>query len=129
MLFRSYKEYHSKKVGFVGFFPDFSCKPQDMKAFAEKYHIAFPLNSDYHKDWSRKFGVKVMPEVAVWDHHSDRLIYRGRIDDSYVRVGKRKTHLQNEDLKDIIMDWLEGNVPPDTIETQAIGCFINFADP
>jgi len=124
-----YEKYHSKKVGFIGYFPNFSSKPEQIDDFATLYHLAFPLKQDYDKEWTRKFGITVTPEVALWDHRSDRLIYRGRIDDSYVRVGKRKLHPQNEDLKNIIEDWLAGQTPQDTTVTQAIGCFINFTDP
>ncbi|MBK9983052.1 MAG: hypothetical protein IPP15_11625 [Saprospiraceae bacterium] len=123
-----YKKYHSKKVGFIGYFPNFASKPEQIEAFASTYHLAFPVKQDYYKDWTRKFGITVTPEVAVWDHREDRLIYRGRVDDSYVRVGKRKLHPQNEDLKNVIDSWLAGSVPQDTIVTQAIGCFINFTD-
>jgi len=124
-----YNQYHSKKIGFIGYFPNFSTKPSQIEAFGEKYNLAFPLRQDYYKDWTNRFGIKVTPEVAVWDHRSDRLLYRGRIDDSYVRVGKRKLHSQHEDLKNIIESWLSGSTSSTTIETQAIGCFINFADP
>ena len=129
LLNEFYDKYHSKKVGFIGYFPNFSSKPEQIEEFGTKYHIAFPLKQDYYKDWTRKFGVTVTPEVAVWDHREGKLIYRGRIDDSYVRVGKRKIHPQNADLKDSIDSWLKGQTPSDTIVTQAIGCFINFTDP
>lgn len=123
-----YEKYKSKKVGFIGYFPNFSSKPDQIEAFGKTYHLPFPLKQDYYKDWTKKFGITVTPEVAVWDHRENRLIYRGRVDDSYVRVGKRKLHPQNEDLKNVIESWLAGSVPQDTIVTQAIGCFINFTD-
>ncbi len=71
----------------------------------------------------------VTPEVAVWDHRTERLLYRGRIDDSYVRVGKRKLHTQHHELRDIIEGWLRGEVPDELVTTHAIGCYINFNSP
>ncbi len=124
-----YDFYHGRKVGFIGYFPNFASKPEQIEKFGKKYRLAFPLKQDYYKDWTKKFGITVTPEVAVWDHRENRLIYRGRIDDSYVRVGKRKTHPQNRDLKNVIEAWLSGNPPQDTVITQAIGCFVNFTDP
>ena len=124
-----YEKYHPKKVGFIGYFPNFSSKPKQIEDFALKYRLAFPLMQDYYKVWTKKFGITVTPEVAVFDHRTDRLIYRGRIDDSFVRVGKRKLKIQNEDLKNTIEMWFTGRTPGDTILTQAIGCFINFDDP
>ena len=124
-----YGEYKGQKVGFIGYFPNPASKSDRIEAFAKTYKIDFPLKQDYNKDLAKKFGVTVTPEVAVWDHKTETLLYRGRIDDSYVRVGKRKYHTQHSDLKDIIEDWLKGIVPDKTIETQAIGCFINFGKP
>lgn len=121
-----HKEYKDKRVGFAGYFPGPSTKPDHVQDFGTKYHLKFPLQEDYHQALAKKLGIKVTPEVAVWDHRSGQLIYRGRIDDSYVRVGKRKLHPQNHDLKDVIDNWLKGNIPDKMIETQAIGCFINF---
>lgn len=126
LLTKYHEIYKDKKVGFVGYFPNSSAKAYNVKAFAEKYHIHFPLKSDFDKEWTKKFGITITPEVAVWDHRSDRLIYRGRIDDSYVRVGKRKLHVQHQDLKNVIDDWASGKCPADTIVTRAIGCLINL---
>ncbi|MDQ3015164.1 MAG: hypothetical protein M3R25_00340 [Bacteroidota bacterium] len=123
-----YKKYHDQKVGFIGYFPSFNDKPDAIEAFGKKYKIDFPLKQDYYKDWSKKMGVTITPEVAVWDHRTDRLIYRGRIDDSYVRVGKRKTHPQSPDLKNIIDGWLLNQTPDTLVQTQAVGCFISFKD-
>lgn len=127
-LTRLYTTYHTQKVGFVGYFPNAASTSEQIEVFAKDYKITFPLLPDYAKDLTRKFGIKVTPEVAVWDHRSEQMIYRGRIDDSYVRVGKRKTHPQNRDLVEIIDAWLLNETPGTLVQTQAIGCFISFTD-
>ena len=127
-LSRLHEIYGSRKVGFVGYFPNASTTVERIEAFAKDYHISFPLQEDYSKDLTRKLGITITPEVAVWDHRTDQQIYRGRIDDSYVRVGKRKTHPQQYDLVGIIEDWLTHPDPQLLVQTQAIGCFINFTD-
>ena len=127
-LTRLYETYHTQKVGFVGYFPNSSSTSEQIAAFGNDYKIAFPLLPDYAKDLTHKFGITVTPEVAVWDHRSDQLIYRGRIDDSYVRVGKRKIHPQSRDLENIITSWLMGENQETLVQTQAIGCFISFTD-
>jgi len=120
--------YRSKKVGLIGYFPNPASTAPKVKAFAENYHISFPLRSDFRQELARQFGITVTPEVAVWDHRTEQLIYRGRIDDSYIRVGKRKLNPQHDDLKNIIDTWIKGDTTQDTVITQAIGCFINFTD-
>jgi len=127
-LSRLNKAYRAKKVGFIGYFPNPATTADRIDAFARDYHIAFPLREDYSKDLARKFGITITPEVAVWDHRTNQQIYRGRIDDSYVRVGKRKTHPQHYDLVGIIEDWLTHPDPQLLVQTQAIGCLINFTD-
>lgn len=127
-LTRLFDKYRSEKVGFVGYFPNAAASPEKMSAFAESYHLDFPLIQDPDKAMARKFGVTITPEVAIWDHGHDQLIYRGRIDDSYVRVGKRKLHPQHFDLQEAIDGWLLGDYPQSLVQTQAIGCFINFTE-
>jgi len=124
-----FEKYNDKKIGFIGYFPNISSKPEKIEDFAKKFRIAFPLKQDHYKELTKKFGITITPEVAVWDHRSDRLIYRGRIDDSYVRVGKRKLHPQHLDLQDVIDGWIVGRVPDDMIVTQAIGCYIGPSIP
>ena len=128
-LTRLYEMFREKGIGFIGYFPNLSSKANHIEVFARNYRIEFPLNQDYNKDWTSKFGITITPEVAVWDHRSQRLIYRGRIDDSYVRVGKRKQHPQHHDLEDVIDSWVTNQVPGELVQTQAIGCFITFTDP
>jgi thiol-disulfide isomerase/thioredoxin len=127
-LTRLFEKYRLKKVGFVGYFPNDATSPDRIKTFGEAYRLEFPLLRDYNKALARKFGITITPEVAVWDHRLDQLIYRGRIDDSYVRVGKRKLHPQHFDLQETIDAWLSGVYPQTLVQTQAIGCFINFTD-
>ena len=40
----------------------------------------------------------VTPEVFVYNLKQDSVYYRGRIDDNYARVGKRKLQIQSDDL-------------------------------
>lgn len=127
-LTRLYEKYRSKKVGFVGYFPNAATSPEKMNGFAKSFHLQFPLIQDSDKALARKFGITITPEVAVWDHRLEQLIYRGRIDDSYVRVGKRKLHPQHFDLQEMIDGWLLGQHHTSLVQTQAIGCFINFTD-
>ncbi len=127
-LSRLYETYRSKKVGFVGYFPNPATTADRIEAFGRDYHLDFPLLEDYNKAITRKFGITITPEVAVWDHRAGWQIYRGRIDDSYVRVGKRKTHPQTHDLEATIESWIQRESPQLITQTQAIGCLISFTN-
>jgi len=125
-LTRLYDKYGKNHVGFVGYFPSQTTGPEEIAAFANQFKLAFPLFPDPDKDWTKKFDIKITPEVSVFDHRTDRNIYKGRIDDSYVRVGKRKLHPQAHDLEDIIKAWQLNQTPDSLVQTEAIGCFITF---
>jgi peroxiredoxin len=125
-LTRLYEKYHAQHVGFVGYFPSAETDIEQITWFGSEFRIAFPLLADHDKSLCKKLGITITPEVAVWDHRSNQMIYRGRIDDSYVRVGKRKLHPQSHDLDDIIHDWTLNQTPEVLVKTQAIGCFITF---
>lgn len=128
-LTRLNETYSEKGVGFIGYFPNSATSKEAINKFGQDFRIDFPLKIDDDQFFVKKFEINVTPEVAVWDHRSDRLIYRGRIDDSYVRVGKRKLHPQHHDLEDIINAWIALESTDQLTETQAIGCFINFDSP
>jgi|WetSurMetagenome_2_1015567.scaffolds.fasta_scaffold177122_2 hypothetical protein len=125
-LTRLYDKYGHKHVGFVGYFPSPTTGPKEIAAFGDKFKLAFPLFPDPDKTWTKKFGITITPEVSVLDHRTDHTIYKGRIDDSYVRVGKRKLNPQTHDLEDMIKAWQLNQTPDSLVQTEAIGCFITF---
>jgi peroxiredoxin len=127
-LTRLYDKYHKDHVGFIGYFPSPMTGSHEIEAFADKFKLKFPLLPDPDKTWTRKFEITVTPEVSLLDHRTDRTIYKGRIDDSYVRVGKRKLHPQSHDLEDMIKAWQLNQIPDTLVQTQAIGCFITFTE-
>ena len=70
--------------------PNLSSKPNQIETFKEKYQIPFELETDYCHKKREEFEATVTPEVIVYNESKEQLIYKGRIDDAYARVGKRK---------------------------------------
>lgn len=124
----SLKELHQKyadnTIEFIGLFPNFSSKPENIEQFKEKYQIPFDLKTDYYHTIKEKFEAMVTPEVVVYNESAEEIIYKGRIDDAYARVGKRKRVTSTSELKDVL-EALANNEPILTANTQAVGCFIN----
>ena len=125
-LTRLYDHYRIDHVGFTGYFPSPTTDTAAIASFAERFKLEFPLLPDPDQAFARKMDITITPEVAVLDHRTNRIIYKGRIDDSYVRVGKRKLHPQKHDLEDIIKAWQLNQTPEVLVQTEAIGCFITF---
>jgi len=120
-------EYHSAEIEFIGVFPNFSTKPKDIEKFKVEYDIPFELKTDYFKKLSKKFGAKLLPEVFVYDHKKQEVLYSGRIDDRYVSIGKRRQIIKTFDLKNALDNI---NAQKDILvkRTEPIGCFINYND-
>ncbi len=64
----------------------------------------------------------ITPEAAVFDG-AGRLLYRGRIDDRFVELGRERLAATTQDLRDAIGAVLAGR-PVHPARTQAVGCFI-----
>ncbi len=118
-------EFKSKRIGFVGLFPNTWSKDSTINDFKIKYALKFPLKTDHFKTFTKKFGVSITPEVAVWSHRNNSLVYRGKIDNLYERIGRRRQKATTSELKDVLSAWiLNKNILYS--ETKAVGCFINL---
>jgi hypothetical protein len=70
----------------------------------------------------RYVGATITPEVAVVV--GGRVVYRGRIDDRFVDLGRERPAPTRRDLFETLTAILEGKTPPHA-NTQAIGCYIS----
>jgi hypothetical protein len=64
----------------------------------------------------------ITPQAFVIDRSGD-IRYRGRIDNLYAALGKRRQQVTSHDLRDALDAVLEGRPVPHP-ETEALGCFI-----
>lgn len=122
-----YEDYKNDQIDFIGYFPNFSSKKENIARFKETHSIPFPLKTDYFKTQSKKFNAEVLPTVVVYDEVKKAILYAGRIDDRYHKVGQQKRVITSYDLKNAL-DSILADKPISVKNTQAIGCFINFAD-
>lgn len=117
-------QYANDNLQFVGVFPSFSSKKENIEAFKEKYKIPFLLKTDYFKTKTKLLDATVTPEVVVYNEHKKSILYRGRIDNTYFRVGKKRTVTTTSDLADAL-EAIANHQPIKIDKTQPIGCFIN----
>jgi hypothetical protein len=66
-------------------------------------------------------GATVTPEAAVYA--GGRIVYRGRIDDRYVDLGRERLEPTVHDLADALAAVVSGKPVPNPV-TQPVGCFI-----
>ena len=117
------QEYESKGVRFYLVHGDAELSDENAKKHAEAYRFACPVLIDRKHVLLRNLGVKRTPEVAVVGPDCS-LLYRGRIDDLYVSIGKRRFAATTHDLRDALDAILSGKAVPSP-RTQAVGCAIS----
>ena len=122
-----YDVYASDEISFVGYFPNFSSKKKNIDKFKKTFSIPFELKTDYYKTQTKKFGAEILPTVVVYDEKKKIVLYAGRIDDRYHKIGKQKRVITSYDLINAL-DSIIADKPILIKNTQPIGCFINFAD-
>ncbi len=95
------------------------------RAHAAAYGHAGPILIDRAHALVRATGVSVTPEVAVLGPAGE-LLYRGRIDDLYGDVGKKRHVATTHELRDALAAIVAGQAVP-LPRTQAVGCYISDA--
>ncbi len=122
-LSRIYKDYASRgvRVYFVHVDPD--VEADDVIAHAKEYKLKGPvflLDRDHRL--VKRAGATITPEAAVFSNKG-KLLYRGRIDDLYGGVGKKRRKAANRDLRRALTAVLAGK-PVEKKFTQAFGCYV-----
>ena len=118
-----YFRYSSQGIGFGGVFPSASTTDADIAAFAKAYRVPFVLTHDADHRLTRRLKVRVTPEVVVLAADEHTVLYQGRLDDTFARLGQRRAVVQHHELADALAAVAAGRavaVP----RTEPVGCFI-----
>jgi hypothetical protein len=118
--------YEPKGIRFWLVFVD----PEESPAAIRKHLAAFdqhtPAIRDPRHELVRMIGATRTPEAAVFVHEAagSRLVYRGRIDNRFVDVGRSRPTATSHDLADALDDVLGGRSSGPPRMTQPVGCII-----
>ena len=116
------EEYAKKDVATFVVYVDPDLTEEAARKHAMDYGYACPVIRDSTLQLVQATGVTIAPEVCVVGPDCARL-YRGRIDNLYAGLGKRRPKATQHDLRDALDAVLSGKpVPQET--TSAIGCYI-----
>ena len=119
-----HEKFNEAPFHFVCYFPNTSSTSEKIEGFMEDYKLDIPYHTDYTKEQTRFYGATIAPEVVVYDEKNKKLLYRGRIDNSFDKVGSRRRVITSRDLRDALTAIVNKEIINE-IETSAIGCFIN----
>jgi mono/diheme cytochrome c family protein len=117
------QKYSDKGIAFYMVHTDPELAPADARAHAERFKLPCPVIIDSKHDLVQATGVTTTPEVAVVGPHGT-LPYRGRIDDQYPGLGKKRVAPAERNLRDAL-DAIVAGTPVKTSRTAAVGCTIN----
>ena len=109
------------RARFVLVYPVRSDSPELIREHVKKFAYSIETTRDIDQKLVKQTGVTVTPEVAVM--RGTQLLYRGRIDDRYVELGRERPKATQHDLENALDAVIAGK-PVVQRETQAIGCFL-----
>lgn len=112
----------SKSAKFVLVYPVPTDSPAMIAAHVKKFAYAIETIRDTDQKLVKQTGVTVTPEVAVMV--GNNIVYRGRIDDRYVELGRERPQPTRHDLESTL-DALTAGKRVAPRETRAVGCILS----
>lgn len=112
---------YGPKVTFALVYPVPSDSLAKIREHKKQFGYSLASIRDSQQSLVRQTGVTVTPEVAVMK--GDELLYRGRIDDRHIELGKDRVKPTTHDLEDALTAAIAGK-PVAVKDTRAVGCFL-----
>lgn len=116
-----------EQVAFYGVISDRMTSRAKAQAFCAEFDIAFDVVFDASGEIAAALEPTRVPEAFVLSPQRE-ILYRGRINDLYAEVNKKRTVARQHDLRDAIAAVVAGNAP-EPARTTAVGCLFENAAP
>ena len=113
---------YGDKAKFVLVYPVSADTPPVITGHKKKFGYTLEHLRDAEQKLVKLTGVTVTPEAAVMK--DNMLLYRGRIDDRYVELGRERPKPTTHDLEDALKAAIAGK-PIAVKETRAVGCILS----
>jgi hypothetical protein len=119
---RSVTDYQARGVRSFLVYVEDDVSPKAARKHAREHGFTCPALLDRGQQLARFAGVTVSPEVAVFSP-DNLLLYRGRIDDRLITLGKQRAAPTRRDLREALDAIIEGK-PVLVPVTKAVGCYL-----
>ncbi|MEX0678597.1 MAG: redoxin family protein [Pirellulales bacterium] len=116
-----------KPVEFLGVIAEPGLSRAKAAEFQKEFKIEFPVLFDGSGELAAALGPTHAPEAFVLDTDAN-VVYRGRIDDRYGELGKKRPAPTTHELADAIAAVLDGKSVA-IARTQPVGCPVETASP
>jgi hypothetical protein len=121
-LERLHKRFSKKDAEVWIVYPNASDGEKEIAKHRKEYRISAPFVRDEKHELVKKAGATITPEAVVFNEKRE-IVYRGRITDQFLALGKGRPQPTQHDLADAIEATLAGEKPKEG-RTEAVGCFI-----
>jgi hypothetical protein len=109
-------------IGFAGLYPAGFISGDSAVTFAHRTGLDFPQLMDDDCLFSNALHARVTPEAFVIGPQG-AMLYRGALDDSAVRAGRKKLRATRNYLADALTAITKSGVPAEA-EVTAVGCIV-----
>jgi thiol-disulfide isomerase/thioredoxin len=123
-LERLYEKYSAESFEFRAVYPEPGLSVEGMDRHQAEYGLKIPASLDADRHYVNLAKATVTPEAAVFV--AGKLVYRGRIDNWYIDIGKSQAKPTEHSLEDVLHLVSEGKAVAFR-ETPAVGCVIEPA--
>lgn len=121
------QKYSSDSIRFKAYYSSPSSSIASVEAFYTKYKLQVPYIIDSLQSTARYFKIEVMPECIIYNLSKDKVLYKGRIDDWFVKIGKRRNKPNTRDLESALIA-ISKHQKIDVTRTTPVGCFLTYID-
>jgi hypothetical protein len=125
-LNRLHDQFKSERVELMAVFSDPSLSRLGCEAFAREFSLRMPVLFDASGELESRLQPTHVPEAFVFDGNK-RMVYRGRIDDTYRDLGRRQLVATQRDLLDAVTRLVNAsgtNSSLDMVRTEPVGCLL-----
>jgi peroxiredoxin len=117
-------EFESKGVAFTAVYPNVNVSNKNsIEKFNRKYNLNIRSLLDENQNVTKKYAATITPEIVVVNSQSEKVIYRGKIDNGFEAIGKKRTVITEHYLKNALISKLN-NQEIGIKETKPVGCYI-----
>lgn len=107
-------------IRFVFVYPNADEEPPIIRQHQQEFGLPGDVFRDPNHELARRLGTHVTPEVVAITVDG-RAIYRGRVNDQYLALGKGRPAPTRHDLAEALQQFRAGN-PPAGLSAPAVGC-------
>ncbi|MEO7177101.1 MAG: redoxin domain-containing protein [Saprospiraceae bacterium] len=119
-----YKEFKDSGISFTGVFPNINMSSSESLAhYGRKYKLDFPLILDHERKLTQQLGATHTPQVYVLRISDQMILYKGKIDNTYEALGKKRQVVTEQYLR-LTLQQILANQDIDPSATIPLGCYI-----